>query len=402
MWLLLIGELIMALGIGMTQPYAVVLLHDIRGYSLAVATGIWALGPIVTIAGNAVAGPLIDRRGGRFVMVIGIVLVGISLLALAYGPGLASAMGSVMIGGLGFSFALPALATRLAILTPEKLRARVFTTEYVIMNLGMAIGAAVGGVAFAVWPPDTETGKSVLPMLWVAAAALSVVYIVVTVLAGRQMAPPSDDTDAMSKGGYRRALGNRTLVRILVAAALLSTLGYGIYNAAPSVMALAAADPAALGWAGVANSLAIVVGAPVALRLADRISARSALLCTAGLWGLAWAICVPTVLGGGLGTRAALTVASVLIGFGELLIAGALPTLINGMAPDDLRGRYNALSNLALTVGMAAGPLLTSASAVVDSTVSLLYVAVALAAVASLLLLRRTSVAEAKADGPQS
>jgi MFS family permease len=386
-WLLLAGELVTALGVGLTQPYAVVLLHDVRGFSLAVATGIWALGPVVTIAGNALSGPLIDRRGGRLVMVTGLVLVATSLLIIAYGPGIVSAIAGVMVGGLGWSFVAPALGTRLAILTPEQIRSRVFTLQYVTFNLGMAIGAALGGVAFATARPTTPTGKDLLPLLWVVAAVVCGVSIVLSMLAGRQMAPSTGD-DVVRKGGYRQALNDRTLVRVLVAAALLATLGYGLYSAAPSVMALAANDPAALGWAGVANSAAIVAGSPIALRIANRISARAALLWTGGLWAVAWAICIPTVLGAGLSARAALTVASVLIGFGELLLAGALPTLINAMAPDELRGRYNALSNLALTVGMAVGPLLTSAAVARGSTPSLLYVAVALAGLATLLLLR--------------
>ncbi|MFC7534235.1 MFS transporter [Actinoplanes sp. GCM10030250] len=386
-WLLLTGELITALGVGLTQPYAVVMLHEVRGISLTVATGIWALGPLTTIVGNAVAGPLIDRRGGRFVMSAGLVMVAAGGLALAYGPGLASAVAGVMVGGLGWSFSLPALATRLAILAPEKLRSRVYTLQYVTFNVGMAVGAALGGIAFSRARPETDTGKAVLPLLWAALALACLVAIVLSLVAGRQLSPKSD-SDEVQRGGYRRALGDGTLLRVLGAAALLATIGYGVYSAAPSVMALAADDPAALGWAGVANSVAVVAGAPIALRLAERVSARSALLCTAALWALGWAICIPTVFGAGLSTRAALTVASVLIGFGELLLAGALPTLINGMAPDELRGRYNALSSLALTIGMAAGPLLTSAAAATGSTDYLLYVTVMLAGLASLLLLR--------------
>ncbi len=385
MWLLLSGDLVLAMGVGLTQPYAVVLLHEVRGFSLAVSTGIWALGPVITIVGNAVAGPLIDRRGGRLVMVTGLAIVGAGLLVLAYGPGLVSAVAGVMIGGLGWSLVIPAMGTRLAILAPESIRSRVFTFQYVIMNLGMAIGAALGAVALARMPPDTETGRFVLPLLWVVGAFTCVVAIVLSMFAGRQMPLKSQD-DHVRRGGYRRALRDRTLLRVLGASVLLSTVGLGVYNAAPSVLALAADDPAALGWAGVANAAAVVVGAPIALRLANRISARTALLCTAALWALGWAVCIPTVFGMGLNTRAALTVASVLIGFGELLLAGAIPTLVNGIAPDDLRGRYNALASLSQTLGLAAGPLLTSAAVVARSTDYLLYTTIVLAGLACLLL----------------
>jgi MFS family permease len=385
--LLLAGELIIALGVGLTQPYVVVLLHEVRGISLATAAGIWGLGPVATIVGNPIAGALIDRRGGRLVMVSGLAMVASGGLILAYGPGLPAAAAGVAVSGLGWSFSLPALATRLAILAPEKIRPRVYTVQYVFFNLGFAIGAALGGLAFVKAPPATSTGRSVLPLLWVAAAFACLVTIVLAMLAGRQMSPrPTDDEGR--RGGYRRALGDGALMRVLGAALLLATVGYGIYSSAPSVLALAVHDPAALSFSSVANSVIIVAGSPVALRLTARISARVALLSTAGLWALAWAICIPTVFGTGLGTRAALTCAGILIGAGELLLAGALPTLVNAIAPDALRGRYNALSNLSLTIGMAAGPLLTSAAVAGGAVVYLLYTAVALAALASILLLR--------------
>jgi MFS family permease len=391
--LLLAGELILALGVGLTQPYVVVLLHSVRGLSLVAATGLWALGPVVTIAGNAVAGTLIDRRGGRLVMISGLVMVAVSGLLLAYGPGLASAAGGVALAGLGWSFALPALATRLAILAPEDVRPRVYTIQYVLFNLGMAIGAAAGGVAFVKAAPDTPTGRSILPLLWVAAAILCLVTIVLSMLAGRQMSSGSTD-DQVRLGGYRHALRDGTLIRIIVAAALLSTVGYGIYNSAPSVLALAVDDPVALTMANVAACAAIVIGSPLALRLTTRISARTALLCTAAMWALAWAICIPSALADGLGTRWALTGAAILIGAGELLLAGALPTLVNGIAPDALRGRYNALSTLAITTGMAAGPLLTSAATAVGSIVVLLYTAIVLAGLGGILLLRNPTRAQ--------
>ncbi|MET0419029.1 MAG: MFS transporter [Actinoplanes sp.] len=384
--LLLAGEVVTALGVGLTQPYAVVLLHAAHGMSLPAATGLWALGPVAALVGNPVGGALIDRRGARPVMVAGLAMVAAGALLLAYGPGLVAAAGGIALNGLGWSFSIPALSTRLAILAPESIRSRVYTLQYVFFNLGMAIGAAMGGLAFVNAPPATSTGRAVLPLLWVAAAFACLVGIVLAMLAGRQ--PPPEPAEELPRGGYRRALGDGTFIRVLGASLLLATVGFGIYDSAASVLALAADDPAALSFASVANCATIVVGSPIALRLTARISAHAALLATAVLWALAWAVCIPTVMGAGLSTRTALTSAAILIGAGELLFAGALPTLVNAIAPETLRGRYNALSDLSLTIGMVAGPLLTSAAAAGNSIVYLLYTAIALTGLASILLLR--------------
>lgn len=398
-WLLLASDLITAVGVGLTQPYIIVFLHSVRDIPVAVATAMMALGAVTSLVGNPLAGTLIDRCGARAVMVAGLAVAACGMLMLAFGRGTAVAATGVAVTGLGWSLFIPALATRLATLTPARIHQRVYTLQYVLFNVGMAAGAAAAGVVLGRVAPDSTTGRAVLPLLWVAAALTCMVSLVLAAVAGRQAAAPPD---ARPSGGYRCALADRQLLRVLGAAALLSTVGYGIYQAAPSVLALAAHDPAALSWLSVANCVMVIAGAPVAWKLAERISARVALLGTAVLWALAWAICVPTALGTGLPTRVALTCAAILTAAGELLIAGALPTLVNAIAPEPLRGRYNALSSLSLTVGMAAGPLLTSAAAATGAIVALLCAAVALAAVAGLLLCRPARVRPPVAAVPEA
>ncbi|GAA2887980.1 MFS transporter [Actinoplanes cyaneus] len=385
------------MGIGLTQPYSILFLHSVRGIPVAVATAMMALGAVTSLVGNPLAGTLIDRWGARVVMVAGLAVAGCGMLMLAFGRGTVVAATGVAVIGLGWSLFIPALATRLATLTPARIHQRVYTLQYVLFNIGMAAGAAVAGVVLARVTPDSATGRSVLPLLWVAAALTCMVGIVLVAVAGPAAATRPEAGPA---GGYRSALADRQLLRVLGAAVLLSTVGYGIYEAAPSVLAFAAHDPAALSWLSVANCVMVIAGAPVAWRLTERISARVALLGTAVLWALAWAICVPTALGTGLPTRPALICAAVLTAAGELLIAGALPTLVNAIAPESLRGRYNALSSLSLTTGMAAGPLLTSGAAATGAIVALLCAAVVLATAAGLLLCRPARVRPAVAAVP--
>jgi len=70
--------------------------------------------------------------------------------------------------------------------------------------------------------------------------------------------------------------------------------------------------------------------------------------------------------------------AAVLIGVGELFLAGALPALVNALAPALLRGRYNAALTVVLTSGMWISPLLTTAAEALDQ-LSVLFLAAAVA-----------------------
>jgi MFS family permease len=76
------------------------------------------------------------------------------------------------------------------------------------------------------------------------------------------------------------------------------------------------------------------------------------------LWASCWAV---TILSDGLnGTFASVgfIVAMILFASGETLLSPSLPALVNDLAPEDLRGRYNAAYTLSWSTGHIAGPAL--------------------------------------------
>jgi len=61
----------------------------------------------------------------------------------------------------------------------------------------------------------------------------------------------------------------------------------------------------------------------------------------------------------GTTVAAALVVgAFVVFSFGEILASPVAPSLVNDLAPEALRGRYNAALSLTFTMGTLAGPVL--------------------------------------------
>ena len=64
-------------------------------------------------------------------------------------------------------------------------------------------------------------------------------------------------------------------------------------------------------------------------------------------------------MAGGLTQSAMLFVAAgVVFALGETLLGPTVPALVNDIAPEAVRGRYNGASTLAYTAGFATGPLL--------------------------------------------
>jgi MFS family permease len=75
-------------------------------------------------------------------------------------------------------------------------------------------------------------------------------------------------------------------------------------------------------------------------------------------WGTAWAMTLAVgALGGGAVAVVAFSAALVVFALGETLLAPSQAALVNDLAPDDLRGRYNGLYTLAWTTGFAVGPV---------------------------------------------
>jgi MFS family permease len=91
------------------------------------------------------------------------------------------------------------------------------------------------------------------------------------------------------------------------------------------------------------------------------------------------------------------------VGVGELFVAGALPATVNELAPEALRGRYNAVLTMAITSGMWAGPLMTAAAGALGVLSSLFAAALALLLVAPMLVPGRgRSRREPASSGPPS
>jgi MFS family permease len=144
----------------------------------------------------------------------------------------------------------------------------------------------------------------------------------------------------------------------------------------------------ALGWAFGANTAAIVLAQLFALRLIEGRSRSRMLALCAATWSVSWAViaCSDAVDGW---VAVTLVVAGLgVFGLGETLWAPIAPAIVNDLAAEELRGRYNALQSMTWTVSMIVGPAL--AGLLIGNGLVHVWVACTVGgtAVASLLFLR--------------
>ena len=115
-----------------------------------------------------------------------------------------------------------------------------------------------------------------------------------------------------------------------------------------------------LGLAFAANTLVIVV---LQLVVLSRIEGRrrTRVVAVMGVvWAFAWlALGLSGVVPGTLGAALLVAACASVFALGETLLQPTIPALVNDLAPDHLRGRYNALSSGAFQLAAVIAPVVS-------------------------------------------
>jgi MFS family permease len=257
--------------------------------------------------------------------------------------------------GVGVAVAWPALDALLAVLVAPAQRASAFALRHATMNAGLGVGALLAALLVAGASPAALADRYVLAAISFAAFAV--------VLLGHRRLPCHRRAGRVPRapGGHRVILGDRVILRVWALTALLVAVGVAQYAAAFPAYAteVVGLDPSWLSLVLAANTITVVGAQLVALRLLTGRRRSSAIVLVAALWAAAWSVALAAAaLAEGSAAPALPTVTMVLLAVGETALAPTVPALVNELAPDALRGRYNGALALAFATGFIAGPLL--------------------------------------------
>jgi MFS family permease len=334
-----------------------------------------ALGMFVAMP---LAGALADKLGARRILAAGTVLAAVATVGITFVDTTWQAYAGSFLLGLADGGAAATLMTVLAQATPSVGRPGAFAIRYTLGNAAAGLGAAVGGFVLDVARPGTFT------VTFFAAAGAFVVFVLVLVALGLSDGPAVAANDAATartastapdcgetpgdsgvgrrrsvRRGYRAVLSDRVFLRALgFVAVLMIAGGMQLMAAFPGYVTATHHSARAVGLATSANTLAVVLLQLPALRLLRGKRKTSALALACGLWGASWMI---ILLGGHLAGTVSTTVfvvALVVFALGEITYAPSMPTLVNDLARDDLRGRYNGAYGMADGFGATIGPAL--------------------------------------------
>ena len=145
-------------------------------------------------------------------------------------------------------------------------------------------------------------------------------------------------------------------------ALLLLTFGYGCIESGLGLFMInyARLPESSIGVVLAANTAVIVVMQMFMISFVKGRSRAQMLAGVALLWALTWTLAASSLMLPGWLVLGAIILAMSAFALGETLWSPVAPALLNDLAPEHLRGRYNSFQSLLWGVSGAIGPLITS------------------------------------------
>jgi MFS family permease len=355
LWIYELGVGLDALGRGATTPFVLIYLHDVRGFSLALAGLVAASFAAAAFVGTFAGGALSDRVGPRATLIGSLLATGAAYGWLAFVTRPSVAFAAMALSGLGFGAFRTSHSAALATLAEREGNSlAAFSVNRAMDNFGLGIGALAGGLIATTAAPSTFSA------IFVVDAASSLAFALVVAIGLRAPIAAPARHSGQPRASYRAVLRQRTLLALVGLNVLYVCAGYAAFQSALPIFAKSQAGVTerGIGLLFLVNTLAVAAFQLPALRAMQGRPRLRVLAAVGPIWAVAWlaVVAAGAWLTGTVALTALLAVA-LLFAVGEC----ALPVqtmLVTELAPPELRARCLGLLPASYAVALSLGPAL--------------------------------------------
>ena len=346
LWILVIGMAINVTGAALLWPLNTIYVHEHLGKSLSVAGFVLMLNSAVSIIGNLVGGILFDKIGGFKSVMLGITTSMFALVGLVFFHGWPHYAIFLALIGFGVGIIFPVCYAYAGAIWPEGGR-RAFNALYVAQNVGVAVGAALGGLIASFSFEYIFIGNTLMYVLF---------FLIM--FFGLKNVKANGTPAAGKKKPSVKGIASRTRWYALVTLCVGYLLCWLSYVQWTTTIATYTQELSislkqySLLWT--INGALIVLGQPLLSKLLGRWMDRLKLQMLVGF--AIFTVSFVILLKANLFWH--FVIAMVVLTIAEMLVWPVVPTVASNLAPEGREGFYQGFVNSTATAGRMIGPLL--------------------------------------------
>lgn len=334
------------LGGFMLYPFFALYLTQKFDIGMSTVGILFAVFSISGMIGSALGGAIADRMGRKVVIIFSLVLSSLSALGMGFAPSIPVFVAVVVIVGTLSSIGHPAHEAVVADLLPPNKRAEGYGIIRVVFNVAVIIAPPIAGLLIS---------RSYLT-LFLVDAVISLISAAIVLFALPETRPQTDahtkpETMKQTFAGYGRVFKDTPFVAF-IGVTVMMTLVYMNMN---STLGVYLRDQHGLpeiryGWLLSINAIMVVALQFWVTRRLEKY--RPLLMMAAG----SFLYTIGFAMYGFVPTFALFVLAMIIITVGEMVVAPFQQSLVASFAPEDMRGRYMAVSGLSWSIAFTVGP----------------------------------------------
>jgi len=345
LWLLIIGMVVNVTGSSFLWPLNTIYIHDHLGKSLSVAGIVLMLNSGASVIGNLYGGSLFDKIGGYKSIILGISITLAALVGLTFWHGWPEYIVFQIIIGFGTGIIFPSMYAMAGSVWKEGGR-KAFNAIYVAQNLGVAVGASLGGLVAAYSFQLIFLANTIMYILFILIAIFG--YKGIKVETGKKATTDLDVPIVKNRKNLYALL-------ILCTGYLLCWVAYVQWQttiASYTQEIHISLTQYSLLWS--INGALIVVGQPLLNSILKRLTASLKLQMIIGI-GI---FIISFIVAGKSTVFSGFLVGMIILTIGEMFIWPAVPTVAFTLSPKGREGFYQGIVNSTATGGRMLGPLM--------------------------------------------